>query len=91
MWHVYLLKCKDNSIYTGITDNLERRFSEHRAGKGGHYTSSHGTVKILYSEKFETKSEALKREAEIKRWRREKKLNQVKFGHPNINKKPLRK
>jgi putative endonuclease len=74
MWFVYIIQCKDGSFYTGITDNLERRFSEHRNKKGGHYTSSHGAKRLLYSEKFDTKSEALKRERQIKGWRREKKL-----------------
>lgn len=77
MWYVYLLKCKDKSIYTGITNNLERRLGEHKSGKGGRYTSSHGAVKILYSEKLKTKSGALKREARIKGWRRNKKLKLI--------------
>ena len=77
MWFVYILKCKDGSLYTGITNNLERRFLEHKDHKGGHYTSSHGVVERLYSEKFETRSEALKRESQIKGWRREKKLKLI--------------
>ncbi len=80
VWYVYLIECEDDSIYTGITDNLERRLNEHKAGRGGHYTYSHGAIEILYSENFETKSEALKRESQIKGWRREKKLNLIKFG-----------
>ncbi len=82
MWFTYLLLCKDKSIYTGITNNLEQRFSHHRRGKGGHYTRSHKAAELLYAEQFKTKSEALKREAQIKGWRREKKLNLVKFGKP---------
>jgi len=74
MWHVYLLLCKDKCIYTGITTDLKKRFAAHAAGKGGRYTRSHKPVKILYLEKYRTKSKALKREAEIKKWKREQKL-----------------
>jgi len=74
MYYIYLLQCADNSIYTGITNDLARRLSEHKNKKGGNYTSSHKAQKIIYTEKFSTKSEALKRESEIKSWRREKKL-----------------
>jgi len=75
---VYILECKDKSLYTGITTDLERRFSEHKDGKGGHYTSSKEAVRIIYSEKHPDRSSALKREAEIKGWKREKKLLLIK-------------
>ena len=74
MYYVYIIKCKDDSLYTGITNDIERRLSEHKSRIGGHYTASHKVEKVIYTEKFETKSEALKREAQIKGWRREKKL-----------------
>jgi len=77
MYYVYLMKCKDGTMYTGITTNVTRRFEEHRNGRGGHYTRSHTVEKILYTEKYKTRSEALKREAEIKSWRRAKKLKLV--------------
>jgi len=80
MWFVYLMLCRGNSIYTGITNDVNNRFKAHKAGKGGRYTRSHKPVKILYSEKFKTRSEALKREAEIKSWCRAEKLNFIKFG-----------
>jgi len=82
MWLTYLLLCGDGSIYVGATNNLERRFQAHKEGSGGHYTRSRKVIKVLCSEKFETKAEALKRECQIKGWRREKKLNLVKFGYP---------
>ena len=72
------MQCKDGSIYTGITTDVERRFLEHKNGKGGHYTKSKGAAKLLYTEKCNSKSDALKREAEIKGWRREKKLALIK-------------
>ena len=71
---VYLMECADRSIYTGITTDLPRRFLEHNNGTGGHYTRAKKIVRILYSEKHANRSSALKREAEIKRWKREKKL-----------------
>jgi putative endonuclease len=74
MYFVYLLQCADNSIYTGITTDLERRLDEHKSGKGGHYTSSHGAKKIIHTERFATRSAASKREAQIKGFRRQKKL-----------------
>ena len=74
MWHVYILKCGNGSLYTGMTDNLERRFKEHASGKGGHFTKSFGAKKILYSEQCSDKSSALKREAQIKGWTRGDKL-----------------
>jgi len=82
MWYVYFILCKDKSLYTGITNDLEKRFREHKNGKGGRYTRSHKVVKILYSEKLETRSEALKREAEIKKWPRKIKLELIKSGQP---------
>ncbi|MBI4134733.1 MAG: GIY-YIG nuclease family protein [Candidatus Sungbacteria bacterium] len=77
MWFLYLILCKDKSIYTGITTNLKLRFEKHRAGKGGRYTRAHMPVKLLYSEKFKTRSEALKREAQIKRLKRKQKLSLI--------------
>ncbi|MFH1661911.1 MAG: GIY-YIG nuclease family protein [Candidatus Falkowbacteria bacterium] len=77
MYYVYLIQCKDKTIYTGITNNLERRFQEHIDKIGGHYTKTHSVEKILYYEKYSTRSDALKREAQIKGWRREKKLNLI--------------
>ena len=74
MWFVYILKCKNGDLYTGITDNLQRRFNEHTSGKGGHFTNSFIAEKILFSEEHTDKSSALKREAQIKGWTRKKKL-----------------
>jgi putative endonuclease len=73
-WHVYILKCKDRSLYTGITTDLKRRFEEHRSGKGGGYTRSHKPEKIVYFEKLKSRSSALKREAQIKRMKRRDKF-----------------
>lgn len=77
MWFVYVLLCKDGSLYTGITDDVTRRFRDHVTGKGGRYTRSHRPVKIVHTESCQTKSKALKREAEIKRWPRDKKIENL--------------
>ena len=82
MYFVYLIECSDKSIYTGITTDVQRRFNEHKNKKGGHYTSSKEVVRILYTEQYNTRAEALKREAQIKGWTRIKKLNLIKFGKP---------
>ncbi|MDP3954514.1 MAG: GIY-YIG nuclease family protein [bacterium] len=79
MYFVYLMECSDKSIYTGITTDVQRRFSEHKKKKGGHYTGSRKVVRILHTEQYATRSEALKREAEIKGWNRQKKLNLIKL------------
>lgn len=74
MYFVYLLQCDDGTLYTGITTDVERRFVEHKSGKTSHYTNAHKPLKILYTEKHRNRSSALKREAEIKKLPREKKL-----------------
>jgi len=76
-YFVYLLECKDKSIYTGIATDIARRFREHKNGVGARYTRTHGAAKMLYWKKYKTRGEALKREAEIKRWRRERKLELI--------------
>jgi len=77
MWYTYILLCEDNSLYTGISNNMEKRFFAHQNGTGAKYTRSHKPVKIIYSEEFITKSLALKRELEIKNWTRKKKIEQL--------------
>ncbi len=74
MYFVYILKCGDKSLYTGITTDLKRRFEEHKSGAGGHYTRAKKVVKIVYTEEQPNRSAALKRETEIKRLTREQKL-----------------
>ena len=72
---VYILECRDKTLYVGCTDNLEKRLAEHNDSKrGAHYTKIRRPVVLKHSESFATLGEARKREAEIKRWPREKKL-----------------
>jgi len=78
MWFTYIIQCKDNSFYTGITSDLQRRFQEHKEGKGGKYTSSHKVLKLMFSESFTTKGEALKREIQLKGWSHQKKENLIR-------------
>ena len=73
-WVVYMLQCKDASLYTGITDDLHRRLEAHSAGKGAKYTRGRGPLTLRYLENCESHSHALKREAAIKRLTRQQKL-----------------
>jgi len=66
MWHVYIIECKDDKLYTGITNNLNRRLSEHNLGNGGRFTKFRRPVKLVYYREVLNKSEALKKEIEIK-------------------------
>lgn len=74
MNYTYILKCSDGSLYTGWTNNLERRVDCHNAGKGAKYTKSRLPVELAYWEFFETKEEAMRREWEIKHMSRSDKL-----------------
>ena len=73
-WYVYMLRCGDGSLYTGYTDDVERRLAVHQSGKGGKYTRSHLPVELAYREELPDKSAALRREAAIKRLSRREKL-----------------
>lgn len=70
---VYLAQCADNTFYTGYTSNIEKREAVHNKGEGAKYTRARLPIKIIYSEEFSTKSEAMKREYEIKQLTREQK------------------
>ena len=73
-WIVYILECSDNSLYTGITNNLERRLEEHRTGRGAKYTKHRSPLRVRYAEYQNTKGAALAREAAIKSITRSEKL-----------------
>lgn len=66
--YVYMLRCADGSLYTGWTNDLQKRLQAHQNGRGARYTRSHGPVKLVYSEELAGKSEALKREYAIKQF-----------------------
>ena len=73
IWYIYIIECDDGKLYTGLTDNVERRFKEHQL-KGAHFTSYNPAVKILYQEAFQDKHQAALREKQLKGWTRKKKL-----------------
>ena len=66
-WYLYILRCKDNTLYTGITTDVEKRFEAHQSGKGAKYTRGRGPLELVYQEHCGNHSDALKREIEIKR------------------------
>lgn len=72
-WYVYLIRCKDNSLYCGITTDVDTRFEQHRTGKGAKYTRSHPPIAVVYSEGGHNRSTASKREYEIKQWTKARK------------------
>ena len=74
MWYVYILNCADDSFYTGMTSDIDRRLKEHNEKKGGRYTRLRTPVVLVYHETLPTRSRALKREIEIKKLPRAKKI-----------------
>ncbi len=72
--YTYLLRCADGSLYCGWTNDLARRVAAHNAGTGSRYTASRRPVELVWSETFETKREAMKREAAVKKMSRKRKL-----------------
>lgn len=80
MWYVYILRCRDGSLYAGTTLDLKRRLKEHNEDDklGSKFVRSRRPVSLVYSEKLPTKNLALKRELEIKGWNRHKKLELIK-------------
>jgi len=77
LFYIYILKCSDNSLYTGYTDSLERRLKKHNQGKASKYTRSRLPVNIVYSEDHPDKSSAMKREIWIKSLSRENKIKLI--------------
>ncbi len=82
MPYVYIVECANGALYTGWTVNVEQRVKAHNAGRGARYTRMHGPVKLVYFEELPDRVAAMKRELEIKRWPREKKLQLVKSQAP---------
>ena len=72
-WYVYILRCGDGTLYTGITDNISRRLAVHRSGKGAKYTRGRGPLELAYTEEVPDKPAALRREYQIKRLTRQEK------------------
>lgn len=76
-WTLYIIQCRDASLYTGITTDISRRLSEHNAKKGAFYTQNKTPVKLVYQETMANQSEARRREVVIKRLTRKEKLELV--------------
>lgn len=76
-WYVYIIEASDNSFYTGITTDLERRFQQHLSGKGAKYFKGKSPVKFVYSESGHDRSSASMREAMIKKLTRQQKLDLI--------------
>lgn len=78
--YIYIVKCKDGSLYTGYAKDIVQRVAKHNRGQGAKYTKVRRPVELVYQEMFDTKSEALKREYEIKTYSRTKKLELISEG-----------
>ena len=73
-WHIYILRCRNDALYTGITTDLERRVEEHNRGVGARYTRAFRPVELVYSEAATGRAHALRRERAIKQLSRARKL-----------------
>ena len=78
-WFIYIIKCSDETLYTGITKNVKERINKHNNKKGAKYTKSRTPVSLIYKEKYNSRSEATKRENEIKKMRRKQKLSLIQL------------
>lgn len=78
MWYLYVLRCGDGTLYTGITTDVPARLEVHRAGKGAKYTRGRGPLELIYQEECQDHSHALKRELEMKGLSRQKKLEWIR-------------
>jgi putative endonuclease len=83
MYKVYILLCRDLSFYVGYTKNLKERLAKHNNKQGSVYLHSKIPVKLVYYENYIDKNEAIVRERQLKGWSRIKKINLIKYGHPN--------
>jgi len=79
-FYLYILKCNDKSYYTGHTEDLEKRLAEHKDGLYKCYTFKRRPVRLVYTEKFTSRLEALTAERKIKKWTRRKKEKLIRFG-----------
>jgi putative endonuclease len=83
-WYFYIVRCKDNSLYSGIAIDVDDRLREHNRGTGAKYIRGRMPVTLVYSEKLNNVSEARKREAQVKRWPKTKK-EQLVLGFPRLS------
>jgi putative endonuclease len=83
-WQVYIILCKDNSLYTGITTAVQRRFAQHLAGTGAKYFRGHSPLRLVYLEEGHDRSSASRREAEIKKLRPKDKRRLIESPENNL-------
>ncbi len=76
-YYVYILLTEDNTLYCGYTDDVNKRFEVHKSGHGAKYTRAHKPIKVVYTQEFKTKSDAMKEERRIKKLSREEKLSLI--------------
>lgn len=79
-WCVYIVRCNDDTLYTGCTNNLSKRMADHNSGKGAKYTSHRAPVVLEWSQDVDNKSEALKLEYKIKQLKRNQKIFLIESG-----------
>jgi len=84
-WQVYIILCIDNSLYTGITTDVQRRFAQHLAGTGAKYFRGHSPLRLVYLEDGHDRSSASRREAEIKKLRPEDKRRLIESPENYLN------
>ena len=77
VWYLYILECRDGTLYTGITDDIPRRLDQHNSGKGAKYTRGRGPVILRYQEECGTRAEASRREYEVHHMTRQEKLKLI--------------
>ena len=79
-WYLYILRCGDGTLYTGIATDVQKRLEMHRSGKGAKYTRGRGPLELVHSEECENHSQALKRECEVKKLTKEQKQQLILTG-----------
>ena len=90
-WRVYIVECADGSLYTGISTDPDRRFAQHKAGKGAKYFRAHPAHRLLwYNRKGYSRSEASSMEAMIKKWTRETKIKFLKRHNVSLSSQPTK-
>ena len=85
MNYTYIVKCRDGTLYTGWTNDIEKRVRAHNEGRGAKYTKSRRPAELVYMEKFQTKEEAMSREYHIKRMSREEKKRLIAEYEPSLS------
>lgn len=85
LWHLYILRCQDGSLYTGVTKDLARRFKMHNDGKASRYTRVRRPVEMIYHQECGSRTQALVRECAVKSLPKKKKLEIVNAGKVNVS------